>query len=56
MAEVRAIDLLLIGPDNADIHNGDKSPVSIEREYASAAERIGHPCDENVTLFQVRAS
>ena len=55
MAKVRAINLLLIGPDNADIYNRDKSPVSIEREYASSAKRVRHPCDENVTLLQVRA-
>ena len=56
MAKVRAINLLLIGPNNADIYNRDKSLVSIERKYASSAKRVRHPCDEYVALSQVRAS
>ena len=56
MAKISAINLLLVGPHNAHIHNGYKSLISTEREYASAAKWIGHSCDENVSLSQVRAT
>ena len=56
MAKICAINLLPIGPHNANIHNGDKLLISTEREYASAAKWIGHSCDENVSLSQVCAT